>query len=262
MAGNVDKRTGNFLVAASDASAGSKKGADYICDGTADEVDIQAALDALLGGGGAMLRDKFHGEEWFSAAQSYWESQFPSVKETLLSALQYVEPHPKHRCVFSQEFARILKESGSIFGSVADDLVRGAGVIPRPRRTDYDIVDYCNFLREEVPDIHRRTVDLRPAGPKSVVVPFEELETKHGIPAWWRAYNKVKHRGSKESRLGNLENCVRAVSGLALLGGLMGVFSLDDLFVKVAVVRKEDSVDLSRKRRLFPRPPSCSQLSK
>ena len=41
-----------FLVAANDAGATSKKNADFVCDGTADEVQIQAAIDALptLGG--------------------------------------------------------------------------------------------------------------------------------------------------------------------------------------------------------------------
>ncbi len=45
-------RTATFVVAASDATAAEKRGADYVCDGTADDVEIQAAIDALptLGG--------------------------------------------------------------------------------------------------------------------------------------------------------------------------------------------------------------------
>lgn len=38
------------LVAANDAPADVKAQADYVCDGTADDVQIQAALDALTGG--------------------------------------------------------------------------------------------------------------------------------------------------------------------------------------------------------------------
>jgi len=45
-------RTATLTVAANDASATVKNQADYVCDGTADNVQIQAALDALPDGGG------------------------------------------------------------------------------------------------------------------------------------------------------------------------------------------------------------------
>ena len=45
-------RTATLVVAASDSSDKSKAQADYICDGTADNVQIQAAIDALPAGGG------------------------------------------------------------------------------------------------------------------------------------------------------------------------------------------------------------------
>jgi hypothetical protein len=242
-------RKGTVLVAASDASAGSKKRADYICDGIADDVEIQAALE----GGAGMLRERFEREDWFSRAQSYWLSQFSSVEGRLLSAFEYVELHPENRETFSREFASILRDAGSVFGSVADELVRGAGLTPRRKDGNYDFVDYRDFLRKEVPDLHRRTVDLRPVFPVSGVAPFEELQNEPGIPAWWHAYNSVKHRGAKEFRAGNLENAVTAVSALALLGALIGTFVSDPLFVNVGIAYKEGPVDLSDQRRLFPR---------
>jgi hypothetical protein len=45
-------RTATYVVAASDAPAHVKKQADYVCDGTDDQVEIQAAIDALPTGGG------------------------------------------------------------------------------------------------------------------------------------------------------------------------------------------------------------------
>jgi len=42
-------RTATYIVAASDAPDHVKAQADYVCDGTADDVEIQAALDALVG---------------------------------------------------------------------------------------------------------------------------------------------------------------------------------------------------------------------
>jgi len=46
------KGTANYVVAASDAPASVKAIADYVCDGTADDVQFQAALDALPAEGG------------------------------------------------------------------------------------------------------------------------------------------------------------------------------------------------------------------
>lgn len=43
-------RTATLVVAASDASSASKAQADYVCDGMADDVEIQAAIDALPAG--------------------------------------------------------------------------------------------------------------------------------------------------------------------------------------------------------------------
>ncbi len=45
-------RGATYVVAASDAPAHVKAQADYVCDGTADQVEIQAALNALPAGGG------------------------------------------------------------------------------------------------------------------------------------------------------------------------------------------------------------------
>jgi len=61
-------RTATLVVAASDASANSKAQADYVCNGTNDEVEIQAAHDALpayaapSGGGGevVLLEGNYH----------------------------------------------------------------------------------------------------------------------------------------------------------------------------------------------------------
>jgi len=58
------RRTATFVVAASDSK--KKSDADYVCDGTADDVQIQAAIDALPGGGGQSLSPRrnlrFNGE--------------------------------------------------------------------------------------------------------------------------------------------------------------------------------------------------------
>ncbi len=49
------KGTASFVVAASDALPEIKRIADYVCDGTADQVGIQAVIDALPANGGAVF---------------------------------------------------------------------------------------------------------------------------------------------------------------------------------------------------------------
>lgn len=48
-------RSATLVVAASDATTASKNGADYVCDGTSDEVEINAALAALPTNGGKLV---------------------------------------------------------------------------------------------------------------------------------------------------------------------------------------------------------------
>ena len=196
------------------------------------------------------LRNKFINQGWFQRAASYLSSRLPVVEKRLQDALRYVELHRDNRDTFSYEFASILRDSGSLFSSVADALLAGAKATTGRR---YDFGDYRDFLLGEVPDISRRTVTFRRCFPAGVVVPFEELQTGPGIPAWWSAYNQVKHHEYEEFRRGNLENCVAVVSGVALLGHLMGVFVSDAMFVNVGIAYSDGSVDMSDERRLFPR---------
>jgi len=48
-------RSATLVIAASDSSAKGKAQADYVCDGTADNVEIQAALDSLPTVGGSVV---------------------------------------------------------------------------------------------------------------------------------------------------------------------------------------------------------------
>lgn len=195
-----------------------------------------------------ILQSKFGGQSWFSYAALYLSSRFPSVESRLQTTFRYVELHSENRDTFSYEFSSILRDSGSIFGSVADALVRGVGAL---RKREYNFGHYRDFLLREIPDLYKRSVCLRPCFPAGIVVPFEELQT--GSPKWWDAYNKAKHHDYLEFRMGNLENCLLAISGLALLAHLMGVFVSDPLFVNVGIAYPQDSIDMSNERRLFPR---------
>jgi hypothetical protein len=196
------------------------------------------------------LRKKFHGQDWLSYAQAYFLSRFPSVEARLQTSFRFVDLHTENSKAFSYEFASILRDAGSIFGSIADVLAKGCNGVPSHER--YDFGDYRIFLLKHIPDIYKKTVQMRSCFPKGIVVPFDALEMPNGTPEWWHAHNKIKHQDYEEYRLGNLENCVEAVSALAVLGHLMGVFVSDPLFVNVGIAYPKESIDMSIERRLFP----------
>jgi hypothetical protein len=196
-----------------------------------------------------LLWNKYKGQEWFEAAISYSSTRFRAVENRFLIATRYVDIHGDNGKTFSYEFASILRDCGSIFGSLMDALVRGSNTVTKP---ESNFGDYRDYLRKEISDIHRRTLQVRPRFPLGMVVPFEALEKLTGTPEWWEAYNRIKHSEYDEFRSGNLENCVTALSALALLGFLMSWFVSDQLFVNVGGVLKEESIDMSREWRLFP----------
>ena len=83
--GDLAARTGGsatFIVAASDASTRMKNQADYVADGTADDVQIQAAIDALPAAGGKVVLS----EGTFNIAASIQIPVFPAFAPLIQGA--------------------------------------------------------------------------------------------------------------------------------------------------------------------------------
>lgn len=196
------------------------------------------------------LQRKSGGQDWFKDATRYWASRFPPIEARLETAFRFVELSTDNRSTYSFEFASILRDCGSVFGSVCDALLRGS--MGASRGTQYNFGHYRDFLKQEMPNIHELTIQIRPIFPKGLIFPFEELRTESRSPQWWDAYNKVKHSEYDEFREGNLENCVTALAALVLLGSELGMFVSDPLFVNVGSPHANFSIDTSTERYLFP----------
>lgn len=94
-------RAATLVVAASDASAKVKAQADYVCDGTADDVEIQAAIDALPASGGKVMLSEgtfnvantislksnmsLEGNSWATILKQVFDSAVPVLKGLDLS---------------------------------------------------------------------------------------------------------------------------------------------------------------------------------
>jgi hypothetical protein len=177
------------------------------------------------------LTSRFRGTDWFPRVVRYWKARFLPIEARLENTFRYVEMSAQNRSTFSYEYASILRDCGSVFGSVVDVFVRNSRNESRPKQ--YTFAHYRKFLTEQVPNIHEQTVEVRVLFPHGIIFPFENLENEDGVPKWWNGYNKVKHNEMGGFSEGNLENCIHALGALALLGHAMNAKVDESLFVYI-----------------------------
>jgi len=142
----------------------------------------------------------------------------------MIDAFRYVDLHPDNRSTFSHEFGSILRDVGSVFGSLMDRLTRLTASERLPKRLNFG--HYRTFLVGNVPNIHSLTVKVR-ALDAGLLIPFEEFGSPQGTPRWWDAYNNLKHSEILNYQDGNLENTLNGIGALAILGFSLGTFGID-----------------------------------
>lgn len=177
------------------------------------------------------LPSKFGHTDWFPQVRRYWKSRFLPIQARFMDTFRYVEMSGLNRSTFSYEYASILRDCGSVFGSALDEFVRrskGEAGFPQ-----YTFADYRRFLIEQEPTIPQQTVEVRSLFPHGVIIPFDNMKKKSGVPKWWIGYNKVKHSEMLGFSQGNLENCVHALGALALLGRALDAPVDESLFTYV-----------------------------
>jgi hypothetical protein len=105
---------------------------------------------------------------------------------------------------------------------LGDGLVRNTLVGPI---REYDIRDYLRFIVDNVKDVELVGVRLITPFTHHFVFPFENI--KSSTPAWWTAYNNLKHSDIDSFKDGCLVNVVYGIASLATLFVLMdnlGIF--------------------------------------
>ena len=193
---------------------------------------------------------KRYGEEdWFARSRDYLVARRAAIQQRLQTTFRFVELNKENGATFSYEFASILRDSGSVFGSVLDSLVKG-------RKGDFSVQanfgDYRMLLLDEDPDIYYRTVQVRPLFPRGMLAPLSTLSQANGIPGWWRAYNNVKHSEYENFRDGNMRNAVLSVAALVILEHFLSTLLPDDIWVNIGIVYTDIlSIDMSDERWLF-----------
>jgi hypothetical protein len=231
-----------LTVGASDAK--DAKDADFRCDGIADNVEIQSAIDLASK---SKIQTRFGHIAEFPQMQEYFSKRYQLTEERIIAATQYVALDQKNANTFSLEFASLLRDSASTFSSVMDILTRKTST----KKSRHYFKDYRKFLVGEVTNIHTRSVTVNDLFPM-IIIPYSAFSDPiGGIPRWWTAYNNIKHREVTLHRDGNLANSFTALAALAIIGNELGCFIRTKLFVNVGITYPPNDPSIAEDNILF-----------
>ena len=189
-----------------------------------------------------------HEKRWYIQAHGYLKERRGFIQRRFIECTRYVEVHSDNCDAFSYEFAGILRDCGSVFSSVLDAMIKGSG-FRRKRKTD--IGDYKAFLKAQDDRLYLYSVHFRSRFPYGLVLPLYSLKSTRS-PAWWLAYNKVKHSEYDGYGSGNLGNAATALASLVILETVFGKPSTDEIWTNIGSRYEEDSFDMNTMKRLFP----------
>ena len=124
---------------------------------------------------------------------------------------RYVEFDPRNYGCFSLEIARILMAAGA----ETDVICRQMCVAISPGSRPLNIRQYRDEIRKVWPDLPNYKVTIDRFG--LTLRPWDEWNNNDGIPIWWTAYNKIKHRRDSEYHRASLHNALNAIAGLFVM---------------------------------------------
>jgi hypothetical protein len=75
-------------------------------------------------GCGPQLYPKFGKEAWYEGLYGYLSLRYFHIERRIIEASRYVEISAENKTTFSSEFASIIRDIGSTFGSLGDGLVK------------------------------------------------------------------------------------------------------------------------------------------
>jgi hypothetical protein len=192
------------------------------------------------------LYTKFGANAWFETLYGYLGLRYFPIERRLIDTSRYVELSPENNGSYSYEFASIIRDVGSTFGSLLDVLVKNVV----GKKGDFDIRDYIKFIVDQVKDADKIGLQLRAYFTHRYVFPFENVSQTPPTLEWWTTYNNLKHSDFDNFRQGCLIHAVNGLASLATLCVLMdrdGAFSSrTELFYEVGYYSPLDKVKAYR----------------
>lgn len=141
----------------------------------------------------------------------HW-SYYMSLEDDLFATSRYVEICEDNLPTFSTQFTRLLLAAGSEVDVVAKTLC--GQIDPSGKHSNID--DYRKVIVPTFPAIPHIVMGIQ-WNPLRVQPWAPWASPSPSNPAWWRAYNSVKHERNTNFKSGNLRNALEAIAGLYCL---------------------------------------------
>jgi hypothetical protein len=169
----------------------------------------------------SILYEKYREENWYDEIMSYLLQRYASIENRLIETFRYVTCNSSNRHTFSYEYASILRDAGSVFGSVIDRSIRRTKTVSKRLSMEH----YGKWLTgldiperdDKISKIYSASVDINYPIKEKVLLPFIQLKDDNGKLDWWEAYNDVKHSDIDKFSAGNFENALNSVAALSIL---------------------------------------------
>ena len=187
---------------------------------------------------------KYIHEQWYIPFCRYTNLSYRTIEARLVESFQFVMPEEANRHSYSLTFSSILRDIGSTFDSVMQQLIK------KSSRTKYrgGILHQLEFLKRHCPDLEKLSVGFN--SNFRTILPFERIS---GCPPpWWTVYNKIKHNEVEAYVLGNLENTVKALASLAILREMICDDADSRIFHNIGLLYRSTDPSISKSNRLFP----------
>jgi hypothetical protein len=137
---------------------------------------------------------------------------FLSIEKDFIRTLDFVELDPANGATFSNEYAKLLLLIGSEVDVVAKLVCDKAA----PGQKAENIVDYSKIIPAAFNGFH--TIEIEIPRYQMKVQPWLTWDPSIAkSPAWWKAYNDVKHERDQNFRDANQANVTSALCGLLAL---------------------------------------------
>ena len=157
-----------------------------------------------------------------------WNS-FQRQEQRLFDSMRFVSLDKANLGTWGEGYADLLRSVGDDFDSFFREMAtcpsRKCPYLPKmlsgitlPKAIkDLTIVDFAKLF-DPVYELSKMEVSVH-AGPNEVPSrsPFRDFGK---VPAWWTAYNHIKHQYYEKMREATLENVVDSLGGLAILNAL------------------------------------------
>lgn len=132
------------------------------------------------------LFKKYRNETWYLPISEHMTKRYKEIESNLQDTFQTVTPDTSNRYTHSPVFSRIIKDVGSTFGSLLQELSKRFG-----KSYEDNICGYWELIEEYIPDIENCSVLFR--FNRKTLLPFKKSRKNDPIPSWWHAHNKLKH---------------------------------------------------------------------